>query len=56
MTFIKGIGASLKDLFSFLWKRKQWWLIPVIVLLLLCSVLIVLGSASGVGPLIYTLF
>lgn len=56
MVFLKGVSASLRDLFSFLWKKKQFWLIPVIVLLMLCSVLIILGSASGVGPLIYTLF
>ena len=56
MTFLRGVLYSLKDLFTLFWQKKQWWLIPLIVLLLLCSLLIVLGNASGAGPLIYTLF
>jgi Family of unknown function (DUF5989) len=43
-------------LFSFLWKRKLWWLIPLVVSLLLIGGLLVLGQATGVGPMIYTLF
>jgi hypothetical protein len=39
-----------------LWRNKRWWLMPVVVLLLLVSCLILLGSASGIGPFIYTLF
>jgi hypothetical protein len=46
----------LGELFAFLWAAKMWWLIPMIVALILFAVLIVLGSASGGGPLIYTLF
>ncbi len=56
MTMIKGVLSSLKDLLAFFLQRKRLWLIPMIVLLLLCSALIILGSASGIGPLIYTLF
>ncbi len=56
MTLIKGVFSSLRDLFAYFWQNKRWWLIPVVVLLLLCSALIILGSVSGVGPLIYTLF
>jgi hypothetical protein len=46
----------LAELFSFLWAAKMWWLIPMIVALIAFAVLIVVGSASGGGPLIYTLF
>ena len=46
----------LGELFAFLWAAKMWWIIPMIVALIAFALLIVLGSASGGGPLIYTLF
>jgi hypothetical protein len=46
----------LGELFAFLWAAKMWWLIPMIVALVIFAVLIVAGTASGGGPLIYTLF
>ena len=48
--------STVRELFGFLWKRKLWWLIPLVVSLLLIGGLLVLGQATGVGPLIYTLF
>lgn len=44
------------ELLSFLWRRKMWWLIPIVAVLLVFGILIVVGSATGVGPFIYTLF
>ena len=41
---------------NFLWQRKLWWLIPMVVVLLVFGLLIIFASASGVGPFIYTLF
>ncbi|NLX08437.1 MAG: hypothetical protein GXY36_02155 [Chloroflexi bacterium] len=46
----------LGELFSFLWAAKMWWLIPMIIALIIFAIVIVFGSASGGGPLIYTLF
>jgi hypothetical protein len=46
----------LGELFAFLWAAKMWWLIPMIVALIAFALIIVLGTASGGGPLIYTLF
>jgi hypothetical protein len=46
----------LGELFAFLWAAKMWWLIPMLIALIVFALLIVLGSASGGGPLIYTLF
>ena len=43
------------ELLRFLWARKLWWLIPMILALLVVGVLMVLG-ASGAFPFIYTLF
>jgi hypothetical protein len=46
----------LGELFAFLWAAKMWWLIPMLIALIVFALLIVLGTASGGGPLIYTLF
>ncbi len=53
---LKARLGILGELFSFLWAAKMWWLIPMIIALIAFALLIVLGSASGGGPLIYTLF
>ncbi len=39
-----------------LWKRKRWWLIPLVTALLLFGLLLIFATASGVAPFIYTLF
>ncbi len=44
------------ELMSFLWHQKMWWMIPLVAVLLFFGLLIVVGSATGVGPFIYTLF
>jgi hypothetical protein len=46
----------LGELLSFLWKRKLYWLIPMMITLLLFAVIIVLGSTGPAGAFIYTLF
>jgi hypothetical protein len=57
--FFSGLRTRLGivgELFAFLWAAKMWWLIPMVIALIAFALLIVLGSASGGGPLIYTLF
>ena len=44
------------EMLSFLWHAKMWWAIPMVTVLLFMGLLIAFGSASGVGPFIYTLF
>ncbi|HEX9333038.1 MAG TPA: DUF5989 family protein [Anaerolineales bacterium] len=46
----------VNELFRFLWQRKLWWLIPMIVVLMVFGLLLIFASASGIGPFIYTLF
>jgi hypothetical protein len=43
-------------LLSYLWRRKLWWLIPMVSVLLVFGLLIVFAQATAVGPFIYTLF
>ena len=44
------------ELIEFLWVQKMWWMIPVVSILLLFGLLIGFGTASGLGPFVYTLF
>lgn len=44
------------ELLSFLWQRKLWWLIPMVLILLLFALLLLLAQASSVAPFIYPLF
>ncbi|QPC85287.1 hypothetical protein G4Y79_14880 [Phototrophicus methaneseepsis] len=46
----------LGELLSFLWKRKLYWLIPMIIVLLVFAVIIIIGSTGPGGAFIYTLF
>ena len=43
------------ELFAFLWRRKLWWLIPMMAVIVLFALMIMLGSATPLGPFIYTL-
>jgi hypothetical protein len=44
------------ELLVFLWRRKWWWLTPMVTILLVFGLLLIFASASGIGPFIYTLF
>ena len=41
---------------KFLWARRLWWLIPMVVVLLVFGILMIFATSSGIGPFIYTLF
>ena len=59
MRFVQGALGRLSiaaELIKFLWVSKMWWLIPLAVVLLFFGLLAVAGTATGVGPFIYTLF
>ena len=44
------------ELLVFLWVRKLWWMIPMVVVLLAFGLLLVLAQSSAIAPFIYTLF
>ena len=57
--FFKAMFTNLGvagEVLTFLWRRKRWWLIPMVAALLLFGLLLIFASASGVAPFIYTLF
>lgn len=46
----------MKDLFTYLWKNKKWWLIPPVIITVLVGTLIVISASTPVSPFIYMLF
>lgn len=56
MRNITSRAGVLGELMGFLWKRKRWWLIPMIVALLVFGVLIALGATGVLSPFLYSLF
>lgn len=45
-----------KGLLSFLWKRKLWWLAPIIVMLIFVTLLIIFTQSAVLSPFVYALF
>jgi Family of unknown function (DUF5989) len=55
----KRVSAKLGilgELLGFLWQRKLWWMIPMIVFLVLLGLLLIFAQSSAIAPFIYSLF
>jgi len=46
----------IKELFQFITRRKKYWLLPILFVLLLFAVFIVIGEGTAIAPFIYTIF
>jgi hypothetical protein len=58
-SFLRGMASNVgvvRELLGFLWKRKLWWLIPMVAALLVFGLFLIFATASGIAPFIYTLF
>ena len=59
MKFLKNASARMGivgELFSFMWQRKIWWLMPMVFALVALGLLLVFAQGSAIAPFIYTLF
>ena len=59
MRVFREMGDKLAisgELFAFMWRRKIWWMFPMVFTLVFLGLIITFGSSTGVGPFIYTLF
>lgn len=52
----KARMGVIAELLTFLWKRKLWWLLPMVVMLLIFGALLIFAQGSAIAPFIYTLF
>ncbi len=46
----------MKDILRFIWERKNFILVPILLVLVVLAVLLVLGSATPVAPFVYSFF
>jgi len=44
------------ELLQFLWERKLWWLLPMVLMLLIIGGLMIFAQSSAIAPFIYTIF
>lgn len=53
--FVDRLGI-VGELIRFLWSRKLWWMIPMVLVLILLVGVLVFAQGSAMAPFIYTLF
>ena len=46
----------LSDLLKFMKTRKNYWMAPILIVLVLIGMLLVVSEGSVIAPFIYTLF
>jgi Family of unknown function (DUF5989) len=51
----EGLG-TIVELIRLFGSRGRWWLLPIVVVLIVLGLLLLLASATPLGPFIYTLF
>jgi len=49
-------AGTAGELLAFLWRRRLWWLIPLVSFILLFGTLLIFAQSSAIAPFIYTLF
>ena len=53
---LKARFAIMNELVTFLWVRRLWWMIPMVVVLLAFGLLIIFTQSSALAPFLYPLF
>ncbi|OGM14998.1 hypothetical protein A3D84_01880 [Candidatus Woesebacteria bacterium RIFCSPHIGHO2_02_FULL_42_20] len=63
MKKIKKIGrdaqlkiSSLRELITFLWKQKLWWMIPMVTILVFFGIFLIAAQGTSIIHFIYPLF
>ena len=53
---LKSRFSIMSELMAFLWARRLWWMIPMVVVLLAFGLLIIFSQSSALAPFLYPLF
>ena len=48
--------ATTRELLTFMWQGRTWWLTPIVLVLLLMGAIVFFVESSAVAPFIYVLF
>jgi Family of unknown function (DUF5989) len=54
--FESEVIEFVKEMAAFLFRRKKYWLIPIVVMMSIIGFLLVLTQGSALAPFIYALF
>ena len=46
----------IKEFWQFIKVRKKYWLLPILIVVVICGGLIVLSQGSAIAPFLYTIF
>jgi len=47
---------TIGSLFKFIFSKKKYWLLPVVLVLIITAVLLFVFAGSSITPFIYTIF
>lgn len=50
---VTGRMSIANELLTFLWQRKLYWMIPMIIVLLVFAAILVASSSSLIAPFVY---
>lgn len=53
--FTRRLGV-VNGLMSFLWRKRLWWMIPILLAVLCVAVIVGLAAHPAAAPFVYTLF
>lgn len=53
---LKSRFSIMGELLAFLWLRRLWWMIPMVLVLLVFGLLIIFTQSSALAPFLYPLF
>lgn len=53
---LKNRFSIMGELMTFLWSRRLWWMIPMVIVLLAFGLLIIFTQSSALAPFLYPLF
>jgi len=49
------VGAAF-GLLAFLWRRKAFWMLPLVAVLLVLGILVAFGQSSALSAFLYSVF
>jgi len=54
MRIFRHLTRFIREILLFAWQNKVWWIVPIVLILLVLTLVIAVGSS--VAPFIYPLF
>ena len=49
-------AGVVSGLLAFLWRKRLWWMIPILLAVIAAGVVVTLAAHPAAAPFVYTLF